>query len=84
MIQKKISEKHVLGAWQFDNGKARGMAIGSKPQGSVFAEGVVMLLSDDEGKVHLVINQDKLNELNGEIHIKNYTDPYESCGINGN
>lgn len=83
MISKKIGNGNVLGAWQMENAKAKGMAIGARTQGDGITEAVVMLLSDNDGGVHLVINQDKLKSIGGEIHLKDYHDPYIACGIVG-
>ena len=83
MISKKIDNGNVLGAWTMENLKARGIAIGTRKQGDGLTEAVVMLLSDKDGAVHLVINEDKLKSIGGEIHIKEYNSPYIACGING-
>lgn len=83
MIKKKIHKNHMLGAWSFDNGNAKGIITGAKNQDSIVTEGIVLLLSDKSGKVHLIINQDKLSAIGGTIHFKNYDDPYEPCGIQG-
>lgn len=84
MIKKKLHNGHILGAWQFDNGKGKGMFIGAqKADNGIFYDGVVMLLSDESGATHLVINKDKLEAMGGKIHIKDYDEPYEPCGIMG-
>lgn len=83
MIQKKLQSGHVLGSWQFDNGIGKGIIIGAREVGYLTTEGVAMLLSDEAGAVHLIINQDKLEAIGGKIHIKNYDDPFEPCGIVG-
>ena len=87
-VRKKLHNGHIIGAWSHEviknASEAKGIAIGIKQSpDSCFYDGVAFLLSDETGKVYLVINEDKLKAIGGEIHIKNYNDSFKPCGITG-
>lgn len=77
----KVRDDTILGAWNSENEKAAGIMIGARKPQEMSYEGIVMLMTDSNGETHLIINQDKLEAINGKIHIKQYGDPYEPCGI---
>ena len=83
MIQKQLHNGNLLNGWSFDNGVGRGIIIGAREIGHFSTESVVMLLSDESGSVHLIINRDKLEAIGGRLHIKDSETPFDPCGIVG-
>lgn len=81
MLNKRISHDIVLGAYIKDNDAAKGIAIGSRHPGDATTKGVVMLMCDNDGKTHLIINKDLLEDLNGEIVLKTYNEGYLPAGF---
>lgn len=73
-LQKKIKgTENVLAAFMIDNG----MAIGSKKQGGYYVDAVVILTGNEDGTTTLYINDDKLEELNGNVVFKKFADEIE-------
>ena len=83
MISKFLPNGFVLGAFVKDNEMAKGMVIGSRHPGDATTKGVIMLMCDNDNKTHLIINQDLLQELNGEIILKTYNEAYPPAGFDG-
>ena len=83
MIKKELHNGNVLSGWPFDNGVSKGVIIGAREVGHLSTESVVMLLSDEAGNVHLIVNRDKLEAIGGRLHIKDSETPYKPCGIVG-
>lgn len=81
MLNKKIPNGFVLGAFIKENEDAKGIVIGSRQPGDATTKGVVMLMCDNDGKTHLIINKDLLEELNGEIVLKTYNEGYLPAGF---
>lgn len=81
MLNKKLPNGFVLGAFVKDNETAKGIVIGSRQPGDATTKGVVMLMCDKDGKTHLIINKDLLEELNGEIVVKNWNEAYLPAGF---
>lgn len=70
-VQKRLENtNNILCAFTIDNG----MAIGSKKAGGCIVEAVVILKGNEDGTTTLYINQDKLDELNGNVVYKNLAD----------
>lgn len=81
MLNKKLPNGSVLGAFIKDNETAKGIVIGCRQPGDATTKGVVMLMCDNDGKTHLIINKDLLEELNGEIVLKTYNEGYLPAGF---
>lgn len=70
-VQKKLKgTNNVLAAFTLDNG----MAIGKKKSGGYLVDAVVFIEGNDDGTVTLYINEDKLEELNGNVVYTKFND----------
>lgn len=70
-VQKKLKgTDNVLAAFTIDNG----IAIGNKKSGGYYVDAVVVLQGNEDGTTTLYVNQDKLDELNGNVIYKNFNE----------
>lgn len=71
-LQKKLKQNDIaLKAIKIDNG----IAIGSKKTEGYNVNAVVVLQENKDGTISLVINQDVLKEIGGNIVMKDFADP---------
>jgi hypothetical protein len=70
-VQKKLKgTNNVLAAFTIDNG----VAIGKKKSGGYLVDAVVFIKGNDDGTATLYINEDKLEELNGNVVYRKFDD----------
>ncbi len=72
-LRKKLKKNENIELVAFKTNS--GIAIGKKNPNGLFCDAVVVMTERKDGTIEVVINKDVLSSIEGNIHMKNLSDP---------